>query len=88
MLTVYRDAMRQRDAYNKWCAGVAVLLGIEVGSFRSAEVADNYAELRERITAKLSLNNEARDGGFPSFETWQRCAAAWNQIAREGACTA
>ena len=52
------QAIKERDAWNRWSVEIARLLNVSCSDFASDVVADQYAELRERITQ--SLNKEAR----------------------------
>jgi hypothetical protein len=49
-----KQAMRERDEWNRWSVGISRLLNVSCCDFRSDIVAEQYAELRERITQALS----------------------------------
>ena len=48
------QAMRERDEWNRWSVGIARLLNVSCSNFASDVVADQYAELRDRITQALN----------------------------------
>lgn len=48
------QAMNERDEWNRWSVGIARTLGVSCSNFASDVVADQYAELRARITQALN----------------------------------
>lgn len=51
-----RKARVERDEWNRFSVQVAGLLGVPVGAFKSEDVGEQYAELREQILAKIQAN--------------------------------
>jgi len=58
ILDAGQRAMNERDQYNRWIVELAGLLGVAVGDFGSDETAEQYGELRKRITAHAKAQNE------------------------------
>ena len=50
------QAIQERDAWNRWSVEIARMLNVSCSGFASDVVADQYAELRERITQALSID--------------------------------
>lgn len=48
------QAIRERDAWNTWSVHIARLLNVSCSDFKSDVVAEQYAELRDRITQALN----------------------------------
>ena len=48
------QAMKERDEWNRWSVGIARMLNVSCSAFSSDVVADQYAELRDRITQALN----------------------------------
>lgn len=57
------QAIRERDAWNTWSVQIARLLGISCSDFNSDVVAEQYGELRERITQALNDADQATASG-------------------------
>ena len=53
------QAMKERDEWNRWSVEIARLLNVSCSDFRSDIVAEQYAELRERITQALNDPHQA-----------------------------
>lgn len=51
------QAIKERDEWNRWSVEIAGMLNVSCTNFASDVVADQYAELRTRITQ--ALNAEA-----------------------------
>jgi hypothetical protein len=56
------QAMKERDEWNRWSVGIARLLNVSCADFASDVVADQYAELRDRITQALNATSSATGG--------------------------
>ena len=54
------QAMKERDEWNRWSVGIARLLNVSCADFASDVVADQYAELRDRITQALNASSDPR----------------------------
>ena len=48
------QAMKERDRWNRWSVEIARMLNVSCSDFASDVVADQYAELRDRITQALN----------------------------------
>jgi hypothetical protein len=48
------QAVSERDKWNSWAVGIARMLNVSCSDFASDVVADQYAELRDRITQALN----------------------------------
>jgi hypothetical protein len=48
------QAIQERDEWNRWCVEIARMLDVSCSDFAADVVADQYAELRERITKSLN----------------------------------
>lgn len=57
------QAMKERDEWSRWSVGIARLLNVSCSNFASDVVADQYAELRDRITQALTEPALAQSGG-------------------------
>lgn len=55
------QAMKERDEWIRWCVGIARLLNVSCANFASDVVADQYAELRDRITQALNASTLAHE---------------------------
>jgi hypothetical protein len=53
------QAMKERDECNRWSVGIARMLNVSCSNFASDVVADQYAELRDRITQALNVKGVA-----------------------------
>jgi hypothetical protein len=53
------QAMKERDAWNEWSVGIARMLNVSCSDFSSDVVADEYAELRSRITLAIRERRDA-----------------------------
>ena len=56
------QAMKERNEWNSWSVGIARLLNVSCSDFASDVVADQYEELRARITQALNDQDHATDG--------------------------
>ncbi len=56
------QAMKERDEWNRWSVGIARLLNVSCSNFASEVVADQYAELRDRITQALNTEYTNPEG--------------------------
>jgi hypothetical protein len=53
------QAVKERDEWNRWSVGIAGMLNVSCSDFASDVVADQYAELRARITQALNDSSSA-----------------------------
>ena len=56
------QAMKERDEWNRWSVGIARLLNVSCSDFGTDIVAEQYAELRDRITQALNAERRRPDG--------------------------
>jgi hypothetical protein len=54
--------MKERDEWNRWSVGIARLLNVSCSDFGTDIVAEQYAELRDRITQALNAERRRPDG--------------------------
>ena len=55
------QAMRERDAWNRWACKLAMDLKVSLVGFKSKVIAEQYEELRERISKKLNDMSSATE---------------------------
>jgi hypothetical protein len=57
------QAMKELDEWNRWSVGIARMLNVSCSNFASDVVADQYEELRDRITQVLNAKFSHEEGG-------------------------
>jgi hypothetical protein len=69
------QAIKERDEWNRWSVGIARMLNVSCSNFRTDIVAEQYAELRDRITQALNTHSALIDGWQNKWECAVEMAA-------------